>query len=1624
MAFYADKKADDTKTETQPLLHHDSPADVSDDDVLQATLARRSQDGEFGSESFFESYSGKNADVAKAAEKDGEHEHRNNDKADYLSAQQDDLENITKSQTPEEVEASTQNFAEKVGHDFVASYNTGADPRIESETVLAELDNKIEDVPTLGGDKLGSDVTAHDDVKLNVESADELSAPLDAKDPDHSVRTGSSVGDYDLVEKREVPSPAQADDSRTLSDKQSDGSYEVVTMPASTSPQELAVPEDDRESHSSFDVVDAYGSDHEVAQDAEVATSEFLQNHTLVVAADVREDQEVIDEEPARDDNQKVPNQAVLAELKDGKVAQDAEIADSKFLQDHTLVVAAHVREDQEVIDEEPAQDDDQKASNRAIVAELKEAQEPAKVIESEEGNAPPSAEKESNDVPGNVVEEPVSSSVPAIPADQSTIPKDEGEAYELAESSHLLPTQTSESVDRKISLPACDDVADSAEHSVPDQKMDADDEHVGTETVEIPESTVAEDTIVVPSVVDDSRVVADDGANNAVQRATEGDAIPPLSEEAVHDDLLADYYSQDAVPAEITESADFAAVPVASREIEVTDAEKDDAPGTVSRLDESLAEATAPASTDAESPTSPGENDASVSTAEATEASEEPRSAARDISSLVNGSEAIPADHTEYALPKTEATDVTILAPARVELPIELNRAPHTVQPEFEATPVDPEDLPPVVDEMDASLPIPILGDSAAHATDVARDLPAFEPELEKQCIAPLKQDDSTVTADAETSVPVAILEESPAEPAEVTRDVVAIEPELEQTPFTLKEDDTAVVEETEQSTSAPATEELPVEVLSDIKQEDVAPVTDSALEVSPENHREAAVFGTEVESNIVAKTLEQPDIESTRDLQNGTDSIEPTEMEVPRDLPIQSAEEPKSSEEPDFHGLPLEHSEDLKSVEEPAFHALPIEHAEEPEEPAFRPLPMEHAEEPKFAEEAAFHALPIEHNEQPISVDEPAFHALPFEHAQETEESVELEDEPASHALPVEDAAEPQSAEEPAFHALPIEHVEETDNTVESAEEPASHAVPIEQAEEASQSVATVKEPAFHALPVENLDETDRSAAAIILADTAEEQDSPLDPDDAAVPAIEDTVAPEALEKSFFTPVVEQDRSIVAVAALAAEETEAQALREAPVVEQQREISPIEQAAAPAAAVATPTETEEAITEVEQTRDVTPIVLETTASAAEETDENAPTKVSNDPSVETTHAVDQDRWTDAPKQHNAEVLPLTEISAAAAVESDAFVAPEALEESFVHLAAPEHVPEATEEEKLEESPVESKEAAAEAVTESEADRALEPPAEAKETEVTATPKASDVEATPREISLEATKEQESGDLPIEHKKADVPVTPEADASKPTSTSEGNKAAVTASETIHPTPPLTPPQRRHNGVSSVAHRISKSFERLISIASSPSKSPMSRTAAGGDVLPVSSITAAVRATNPILDEVLYSLNLISNNDESLTELDMSDCPVFSARHVSTLASALLTNTHLKTLNLKGVTMNTQNAEEIAEALIRNSTLEVLDLSHNFIAPAGIKALANMLEVNTTLKELRLAHQRAPAGTDAEQALARALRKNETITTLNLQIRDVASRNAILRCITRNKEIARKARLAAAQEQA
>ncbi|KAJ3356841.1 hypothetical protein HDU83_009653 [Entophlyctis luteolus] len=296
----------------------------------------------------------------------------------------------------------------------------------------------------------------------------------------------------------------------------------------------------------------------------------------------------------------------------------------------------------------------------------------------------------------------------------------------------------------------------------------------------------------------------------------------------------------------------------------------------------------------------------------------------------------------------------------------------------------------------------------------------------------------------------------------------------------------------------------------------------------------------------------------------------------------------------------------------------------------------------------------------------------------------------------------------------------------------------------------------------------------------------------------------------------------------------------------------------------------------------------------------------------------------------------------------------------------------------------------------------------------------------------------------------ADLPMSPPPDATAP-----AHEPEPTTSETI---PTESPPSdaaaaaassssatgdsgldaaaamKRATWTSGSQASLPRAFNRFSTIPSSPSLSstsrtsrrtsmvPLARRVEDGPPMPISAITSAVRSTNPILEEILHSIKLLNDNDESLVVLDLKDCNMVTLAHGTALADAIAVNTHLKELNLCNAQVATSTASELAAALRTNKSLEILNLESNNIGPLGIKHLAEALAYNDTLLELRLINQKQAAGIDAEQTFARSLQKNETIVKIGLQFRDAASRNAVDRMIMRNKDKARRMRLALAQD--
>lgn len=232
-------------------------------------------------------------------------------------------------------------------------------------------------------------------------------------------------------------------------------------------------------------------------------------------------------------------------------------------------------------------------------------------------------------------------------------------------------------------------------------------------------------------------------------------------------------------------------------------------------------------------------------------------------------------------------------------------------------------------------------------------------------------------------------------------------------------------------------------------------------------------------------------------------------------------------------------------------------------------------------------------------------------------------------------------------------------------------------------------------------------------------------------------------------------------------------------------------------------------------------------------------------------------------------------------------------------------------------------------------------------------------------------------------------------------------------------TPPLTPNTTKAEitikKITSIFEKRTSSFMDGFRRASLVP--PSARRVEDGPPVAVSSIYASVRATNPILDEILHTIQLCNENCPTLYDIDFKDCNMFSLQHATALAAGLSSNTNVKSINLSNTKMQNLAATELAKALKTNTNIETVNLENNQLGPQGIKALAELLAENLSIKELKLTNQKVPAGTDAEQEMVKSLAKNTTLIKLGLSIRDKPSRDQCDRHITRNKEIARKQRL-------
>jgi len=160
-------------------------------------------------------------------------------------------------------------------------------------------------------------------------------------------------------------------------------------------------------------------------------------------------------------------------------------------------------------------------------------------------------------------------------------------------------------------------------------------------------------------------------------------------------------------------------------------------------------------------------------------------------------------------------------------------------------------------------------------------------------------------------------------------------------------------------------------------------------------------------------------------------------------------------------------------------------------------------------------------------------------------------------------------------------------------------------------------------------------------------------------------------------------------------------------------------------------------------------------------------------------------------------------------------------------------------------------------------------------------------------------------------------------------------------------------------------------------------------------------------------------LALVKNNDSSLLVLNLNNLEGSKPEWGIELIDALCKNTHVQSVLLANCSISTEGGKRVANLLKTNATITELNLETNKIGADGIKAIAEALEANKTLKEIKLTNQSQNPGNEAERVLAKAVDSNTILQKCTITLNDTSSRNILDRAITRNREIARKARVAA-----
>jgi tropomodulin len=148
--------------------------------------------------------------------------------------------------------------------------------------------------------------------------------------------------------------------------------------------------------------------------------------------------------------------------------------------------------------------------------------------------------------------------------------------------------------------------------------------------------------------------------------------------------------------------------------------------------------------------------------------------------------------------------------------------------------------------------------------------------------------------------------------------------------------------------------------------------------------------------------------------------------------------------------------------------------------------------------------------------------------------------------------------------------------------------------------------------------------------------------------------------------------------------------------------------------------------------------------------------------------------------------------------------------------------------------------------------------------------------------------------------------------------------------------------------------------------------------------------------------DVEDSIKRITDNDSTLTSLNLNNIKNISIERMNKLFEALESNTNLKTLNMSNVDMPDSVAKGIVFMLEENKTLLTLNIESNLLTGLLVADICRATLKNQTLIDLRLANQRAQIlGTKIEMDIADSIRENDTLLRLGVHFMTLGPRATV-----------------------